>query len=49
MGAIRVQSSLPLRASRKRIDEKFSHTAGMDLEVQLSRHRVLPQLSRKIS
>jgi hypothetical protein len=33
MGTIRVQSSLPVRASRKRFDQKFRRAAGMNLKM----------------
>ena len=44
VGTIRVECTLTSGASRQRVDDKFLHTTGMDLEVQGTCHRVLPEL-----
>lgn len=44
---IRIKCTLALRPSRKRVDDKFSSTARMDLKVKTTGHRVLPELQEE--
>ena len=48
VSTIRVKCTLTSGASRQRVDDKLLHTAGMNLEVQGTGHRVLPELHAKL-
>jgi hypothetical protein len=44
MGAIGVESPLALGADRERVDQEFSNTTRVNLEVKTPGDRILPQL-----
>ena len=49
MCAIRIESTFTLGASRKRVDEEFSNTTRVNLEVKTPGDGVLPQLNENRS